>query len=103
VQEIETLLGRQAVEELDLEALELAVRQRVLRLAGAAVSNISTPTLAMSKAGERVVVVASKRAWSDAEASRCIAFSVPSNSSAPTIIVVLPAVMASALAIRIGA
>ena len=37
VQEIETLLGRQAVEELDLEALELIVRQRVLRLAGAAV------------------------------------------------------------------
>jgi hypothetical protein len=37
VQEIETLLGRQAVEELDLEALELAVRQQVLQLAGAAV------------------------------------------------------------------
>jgi hypothetical protein len=37
VQEIETLLGRQAVEELDLEALELAVRQQVLHLAGAAV------------------------------------------------------------------
>jgi hypothetical protein len=37
VQEIETLLGRQAVEELDLEALELAVRQHVLQLAGAAV------------------------------------------------------------------
>jgi transposase len=37
VQEIEALLGRQVVEELDLEALELAVRQRVLQLAGAAV------------------------------------------------------------------
>jgi hypothetical protein len=37
VQEIETLLGRQAVEDLDLEALELAVRQRVLQLAGTAV------------------------------------------------------------------
>jgi hypothetical protein len=37
VQEIETLLGRQAVEELDLEALELAVRQQVLQLAAAAV------------------------------------------------------------------
>jgi hypothetical protein len=37
VQEIETLLGRQAVEELDLEALELSVRQHVLQLAGAAV------------------------------------------------------------------
>ena len=37
VQEIETLLGRQAVEELDLEALELAVRQQALQLAGAAV------------------------------------------------------------------
>src|SRR5215469_4587695 len=38
VQEIEALLGRQAVEELDLEALELVVRQRVLQLAGAAVA-----------------------------------------------------------------
>ncbi|HEX8815544.1 MAG TPA: ISKra4 family transposase [Terriglobales bacterium] len=37
VQEIETLLGRQAVEDLDLEALELAVRKQVLQLAGAAV------------------------------------------------------------------
>ena len=37
VQEIETLLSRQAVEDLDLEALELAVRQQVLRLAGAAI------------------------------------------------------------------
>ena len=37
VQEIETLLGRQGVEELDLEALELAVRQQALQLAGAAV------------------------------------------------------------------
>lgn len=37
VQEIETLLGRQAVEDLDLEALELAVRQQVLQLAAAAV------------------------------------------------------------------
>src|SRR6266705_965078 len=36
VAEIETLLGRQAVEDLDLEALELAVRQHVLELAGAA-------------------------------------------------------------------
>src|ERR1700676_986322 len=37
VQEIETLLNRQAVEDLDLEALELAVRQQALQLAGAAV------------------------------------------------------------------
>src|SRR5579864_2526233 len=37
VPEIESLLGRQAVEELDLEALELAVRQQVLQLAGRAV------------------------------------------------------------------
>ena len=37
VQEIETLLGRQALENLDLEALELAVRQQVLQLAGRAV------------------------------------------------------------------
>jgi hypothetical protein len=37
VQEIETLLGRQAVQDLDMEALELAVRHQVLQLAGAAV------------------------------------------------------------------
>ena len=37
VPEIETLLGRQAVENLDLEALEVAVRQQVLQLAGRAV------------------------------------------------------------------
>jgi hypothetical protein len=34
VQEIEKLLGRQAVEDLDLEALELAVRQQVLATGG---------------------------------------------------------------------
>jgi hypothetical protein len=34
VGEIETLLGRQAVQDLDLEALELTVRQQVLRLGG---------------------------------------------------------------------
>lgn len=37
VQEIETLLGRQAIETLDFEALEVAVRQQVLQLAGQAV------------------------------------------------------------------
>ena len=37
VPEIETLLGRQAVENLDLEALEIAARQQVLQLAGRAV------------------------------------------------------------------
>jgi hypothetical protein len=38
VQEIEILLGRQAVEALDFEALEVAVRQQVLQLAGQAVA-----------------------------------------------------------------
>jgi hypothetical protein len=37
VQEIERLLGRQAVEHLDLEALEVAVRQQVLQLAARAI------------------------------------------------------------------
>jgi hypothetical protein len=37
VQEIETLLGRQAVADLDFEALEVAVRQQVLQLACQAV------------------------------------------------------------------
>jgi hypothetical protein len=37
VQEIETLVGRQAVADLDFEALEVAVRQQVLQLAGKAV------------------------------------------------------------------
>ncbi len=38
VQEIEILVGRQAVEALDFEALEVAVRQQVLQLAGQAVA-----------------------------------------------------------------
>ena len=37
MQEIETLVGRQAVADLDFEALEVAVRQQVLQLAGKAV------------------------------------------------------------------
>jgi hypothetical protein len=37
VHEIEALLGRQAVDELDLEALEMAVRQQALQLAARAV------------------------------------------------------------------
>jgi hypothetical protein len=37
VQEIERLLGRQAAEHLDLEVLEVAVRQQVLQLAGRAI------------------------------------------------------------------
>ena len=37
VQEIELLLGRQAVADLDFEALEIAVRQQVLQLAGQAI------------------------------------------------------------------
>jgi hypothetical protein len=35
VQGIETLLGRQAIADLDLEALEIAARRQALRLAGA--------------------------------------------------------------------
>jgi hypothetical protein len=38
VQEVEILLGHQAMENLDFEALEMAVRQQVLRLAGQAVA-----------------------------------------------------------------
>lgn len=38
VPEVESFLGRQAAEELDLEALEIAVRQQALRLAGQAVA-----------------------------------------------------------------
>jgi len=102
VQEIETLLGRQAVEDLDLEALELAVRQKVLQRAGAAVEQRLTPTPATREARELVVLVGRKRAWSDAEASRCRAFSVPCNSSAPTIIA-LHGATASALAMSIWA
>src|SRR5271157_115412 len=36
LQEIETLLGRQAVQELDFEALETAARRQALRLAARA-------------------------------------------------------------------
>jgi hypothetical protein len=38
LQEVESSLGRQAVQELDLEVLEIAVRQQTLRLAGEAVA-----------------------------------------------------------------
>ena len=37
VQEVEALLGRQAVAELDFEALEVALRQRTLGLAARAI------------------------------------------------------------------
>jgi hypothetical protein len=37
VQEVETLLGREAVAELDFEALEMALRRGTLRLAARAI------------------------------------------------------------------
>jgi hypothetical protein len=49
VQEIETLLGRQVMENLDLEALELAVRQQVLQLAGRAVEQRINADLSRSE------------------------------------------------------
>src|SRR6266446_2482199 len=98
VQEIETLLGRQAVEDLDLEALELAVRQQVLQLAGAPSSNVSMPTPAMSKAPELVVDVGSQRDLPGAGPNRCRVSSVPYDWSAPTI-TAPPAATATVLAI----
>ncbi len=38
VQEVEALLGREAVAELDFEALEVALRHRTLRLAARAIA-----------------------------------------------------------------
>src|SRR6266568_2352623 len=51
VEEIETLLGRQAVEDLDLEALELAVRQHVLTVPLDALSLPQTLYLGMDGTG----------------------------------------------------
>jgi poly(A) polymerase Pap1 len=56
----------------------------------------------MSEVRELLVLVGRKRAGSDAEASRCRAFSVLSNWNAPTIIA-LRAATASALAMGIWA
>ena len=42
VQEIEILLGRQAVADLDFEALEVAVRQQVLQLALSVYQHVET-------------------------------------------------------------
>src|ERR1700693_5283021 len=97
VQEIETLLNRQAVEDLDLEALNSPCGNRPCNWPEPRSSNVSTPTPAMSKAREFVVVVGRKRAWSDVGASKCRAYSAPYNSSVPTI-TALAAAMASALA-----
>lgn len=41
------LLGRQAVEKLDFEALEMAARERVLQLPPGPSNNLSMPTLRM--------------------------------------------------------
>ena len=61
VQEIETLLGRQVLENLDLEALELAVRQQVLQLAGRAVEQRINADLSDAR-GARLACPCGKKA-----------------------------------------
>jgi hypothetical protein len=61
VQEIETLLGRQVLEDLDLEALELAVRQQVLQLAGRAVEQRINADLSDAR-GARLACPCGKKA-----------------------------------------
>lgn len=55
------LLGRQAVEKLDFEALEMAARERVLQLAARASNNVSMPTPRMKRALVGLAAVAVKR------------------------------------------
>jgi hypothetical protein len=61
VQEIETLLGRQVLEDLDLEALELAVRQQVLQMAGRAVEQRINADLSDAR-GARLACPCGKKA-----------------------------------------
>jgi hypothetical protein len=61
VQEIETLVGRQVLEDLDLEALELAVRQQVLQLAGRAVEQRINADLSDAR-GARLACPCGKKA-----------------------------------------
>src|ERR1700691_4733474 len=102
VQEIETLLGRQAVEDLDLEALELAVRQQLLQLAGSAVAQrLNADT--SDQRGARTACGCGQEARLVGRRSKQVQSVLgPCNSSAPTIIV-LPAATASTLAIGIWA
>jgi len=61
VQEIELLLGRQAVADLDFEALEIAVRQQVLQLAGQAIEQRLNADLS-DQASTRVRCACGKKA-----------------------------------------
>lgn len=100
VPEVEILLGHQAVENLDFEALEIAVRQQVLRLAGQAVAQRLNADLS-DEVGSRIrVVVDSQLASPGGGPSKCRVFSVPYHLNAPTI-TALAAARASALGISI--
>jgi hypothetical protein len=100
VQEIENLLGRQAVEALDFEALEVAVRQQVLQLAGQAVAQRLNADLS-DQVGCCVPLVEGRRAMLGAAPSKSRVSLAPYLWSVPTI-TVLPAGTASALGISIS-
>ena len=101
VQEIETLLGRQAVEDLDLEALELAVRQQVLQLAGAAVEQRLNADTSDERGSRTRCACGQEARWvGRRRQAGAGASSVLYNCSEPT---ALPADTASALAMGIWA
>ena len=85
VQEIETLLGRQAVEELDLEALELAVRQQVLQLAARAVEQRLNANTSDELGSRSPAAAAGKRILPDAAANSSTVCSGRCAWSGPTI------------------
>jgi hypothetical protein len=85
VQEIETLVGRQAVADVDFEALEVALRQQVLQLAGKAVEQRFNADLPMKSVPGSVVLAEVKRVMPGVAASRSRVYSVRCDSIAPTI------------------
>ncbi|MGB7464420.1 MAG: hypothetical protein WBW14_16085 [Candidatus Acidiferrum sp.] len=73
--EIEELFGSQALEEIDFEALETAMRRRALQLAARFSSSDSTVTIAITKAARCPVPVAAGRVMSNDDGKVFIAWS----------------------------
>jgi len=83
-QEVEALLGREALAELDFEALEVTLRQGTLRLAAHAIEQRLNADLPMKRA-RRIVLVGTQRVMLRAGPRMWLACWVPCDSSAPTI------------------
>jgi hypothetical protein len=98
VEEIETLLGRQAVEDLIWKRWSWPCGNTSCNWQEPPSSNVSTPTPAMSEGQELVVGVGSQRDLPDAGPNRWRVSSVAYDWSAPTI-TAPPAATATVLAI----